>query len=648
MNSPTTRFYEFGPYTVDTHKRMLLRAGEHVPLTPKAFDTLLALVQHAGQVLQKEELIEILWPDSFVEEGNLSYNISLLRKALGESPSDHRYIITIPGRGYRFGAEVREGDDDTPNLLLARYKKQTVVISDRVEGDAVNQERKGLPAATVSSTARRNLLFAGVAVVIFALGAAALYYVWLARRSTVSIPIVRSLAVLPFKPLVADRRDESLEMGMTDTLIAKLSSISEVTVRPLGSVRRYGGLEQDPLVAGSQLGVEAVLDGTINRSGDSVRVTARLISVSDGRQLWEGRFDARFSDIFSVQDSISEKVAGSLKSKLTSAEETLMVKRYTENAEAYDLYVTGRYQALKRTRAETQKAIPNFQQAIALDSSYALAYVGLADAYLSSLAADLPPAEFLPQARAAAQKAIDLDDTLADAHAELGFIIFWWDWDWAASETQFRRALELDPNNSNAHVFYAHLLSNTGRHEEALAQAKRARELDPLNLYINALEGQFLIHGGRTYEALARLRTTLEMDPNYFLARLFASRAYIDKGMYSEAISEARRAKEVSGNTSTLSLAYLGYALAKFGKEAEARSVLQELLKSSAERHVSAQHIALVYNGLGKHDEALALLEQAYERHLPGMVFLKVESRWNNLRADPRFQDLLRRVGFSG
>ena len=374
-------------------------------------------------------------------------------------------------------------------------------------------------------------------------------------------------------------------------------------------------------------------------------MTARLIRVADGGQLWQGRFDAPFTDIFSVQDSISQKVAGSLRAKLTSAEETRLASHYTENVEAYQLYLRGRYHALKRTLPETQKAISYFQHAIALDSSYALAYVGLADAYLSSLAADLPPNKFLPQARDAAQRAVEIDDTLADAHAELGFIIFWYDWDWDASEKQFRRALELDPNNANAHLFYAHMLSNMGRHAEALAEAKRARELDPLNLLINALEGQFLIHAGRTDEALERLQETLELDPNYFLARYYASSAYIDRGMYSEAVNEARKAMKASGARGTHSAAFLGYALAKSGRKAEALSVLEGLMKSSADRYVSAYNIALVHNGLGKGDEALAWLERACAQRLPHMVFLKVEPKWNNLRPDPRFQDLLRRIG---
>ena len=494
---------------------------------------------------------------------------------------------------------------------------------------------------------RRGLAFSAAGLLGVGLIVGAYYLFGSGTSRSAPSAEVRTLAVLPFKPLALEGRDEALEVGMADTLIAKLANFGVITVRPLGSVRRYGGLEQDPFDAGRQLGVEAVLDGTIQRSGDHVGVMVRLVRVADARQLWDGRFDAPFTDIFSVQDAISEKVAASLKPKLTSAEERRLAKHYTENVEAYQLYLRGRYQALKRTRPETQKAISYFEQAIAADPSYALAYVGLADAHVSAIASGMPSNEVFPQARAAAQKAIEIDDTLAAAHAELGFIIFWHDWNWGASENKIRQALGLDPDSAEAHLYYAHLLSNTGRHAEALAEARRARELDPLNLRINALEGQFLLHAGRIDEALTRLHETLEIESNYFLAHLYASSAYIEKGMYAEAISEARKAKEISGAISTHPEALLGYALAKSGRKDEARAVLKGLLKSSAERYVSPYHIALVYNGLGERDEALARLERAYAQHDQGMVFLKVEPRLNNLRSDPRFQDLLRRLGLA-
>ncbi len=257
----------------------------------------------------------------------------------------------------------------------------------------------------------------------------------------------------------------------------------------------------------------------------------------------------------------------------------------------------------------------------------------------------MPSTELLPKAKAAAQKALEIDDALAEAHAVLGFIIFWFDWNWNAAENQYKRALELNPNSANAHLFYAHLLSETGRHEEALAEVKRARELDPLSVYTNALEGQFLVHAGQTDEALARLQKTFELDPDHWLAHLFASSAYIEKGMFAEAVVEAHKASELmpAGSHST---AFEAYALAKSGKQAQARAELQNLLTLSKQRYVSPYNVALIYNGLGDRDETLAWLDRAVEQRDVRLVFLKVEPKWSNLRDDPGFQELLRRVGF--
>lgn len=635
----------FGEYVLDTARGYLLRAGEPVHLRPQAYRVLKYLAENRGRLVSKDQLVLEVWEGRAVTDDSLVQCLRDVRRALGEGGP--KYLRTERGRGYIF--DHGAGGQWSEQIDVVRVVVEEEVLEGKAEAGAQALPPTPLPAALppgLTRGVRRPWVLAALAACLLAaLLAAAYLFWWRGAGKPAGAAGVRSLAVLPFKPLVAEGRDEALELGMADTLIAKLSSVSEVTVRPLSSVRRYGGLEQDPLEAGRQLGVEAVLDGTVHRSGDRVGVTARLLSVGDGRQLWEGSFDGPFTDIFSVQDVISGQVAGSLRPRLTGAEEQKLAKRYTEDVEAYQLYLRGRHHALKRTLPETQKAISYFQQAIDLDSSYALAYAGLADAHISSLAADLPPNEFLPQAQAAAQKAVEIDDDLAEAHAELGFVIFWWGWDWGASEKELKRALELDPNSANAHLFYAHLLSNTGRHAEALAEARRARELDPLNLRNNALEGQFLIHAGQTDEALARLRETLEMEPNYFLAHLYAASAYIEKGMYSEAVGEARRSREISGARSNHSEAFLGYALAKSGREAEARSVLEGLLKSSAERYVSPQHIALVYNGLGERDEALGWLERAYAQRSTGMVFLKVEPKWNNLRSDPRFQDLLRRVG---
>jgi tetratricopeptide (TPR) repeat protein len=302
---------------------------------------------------------------------------------------------------------------------------------------------------------------------------------------------------------------------------------------------------------------------------------------------------------------------------------------------------------LKLTPAEIQKGISSYQAAIKSDPNYALAYVGLADAYRSQgLGGEMRATEVFPKAKEAANKAIEIDDSLAEAYGILGYVIFFYDWDWDAAENQIRRGLELDPNSADAHLYYARLLSDMGRHAEAIAQIKRARELDPLNLRINALEAQFLIHAGRTDEAIDRLQKTSELDSNYWFAYQQAESAYIEKGMFAEAVVAARKGLELYAANSRL-ISYLAYALAKSGRRAEARAELEALLKLSTMRYVPPYNIAMIYNGLGERDETLAWLERGVEQKDPRMTSLKVEPKWNNLRADRRFQELLRRVGFT-
>lgn len=581
MRNAGSEVYQFGEFLVDASKRTLTnRANQQIPLTPKAFDTLLYLLRHRATVLDKEELMTAIWPDTVVEENNLNQNISTLRRALGEGRGEHNYIATIPGRGYQLVAEVRDITSETT-------------------------------AASGSP--------------------------------------MKSIAVLPFKPLVEENRDAALEMGMADTLIARLSS-GEVIVRPISSVRRYGDLDQDPLQAGKELAVESVLDGTIQRWGDHIRVTVRLMNVLTGAALWTGSFNEKFTDIFAVQDTIAERVAGALALQLNYEDRQRLTKRYTENTEAYELYVRGLYHVNKLTASDMQAGISYFHQAIAIDASYALAYVGLAYVFLRMpIAAELRSTEFFPKAKEAARKAIEIDEHLAEAHVALGAIAFWYDWNWTESEDHFRRALAIDSNNAEGHLSYSHLLSNTGRHAEALTEAKRSRELDPLNLLCNALEGQFLLHAGRTDEALASLRKTCELEPHFWLGWIFESTAYIEKGMFGEAVAAAKRAREFSG--SSHAAAFGVYALAKSGNQAEARGLLDELLQLSNSRYVPPYVLALAYNGLDNNlderAETFAWLERGYEERDPKMVFLNVEPKWNNLRSDPRFQDLLQRVGFT-
>ncbi|HEY6120526.1 MAG TPA: protein kinase [Pyrinomonadaceae bacterium] len=488
-----------------------------------------------------------------------------------------------------------------------------------------------------------SILIGVLGVVLFA---AISWFFWLVAHRSFSTNEIKSIAVLPFINEGGNSDVEYLSDGMTESLINNLSQLPNLSVKARSSVFRYKGKQVEPQQAASDLSVQAIVNGRLVQRGTDVTLYLELVDARNGDQIWGETYDRKMSELVGLQNDIARDVSQKLRGRLSGAEQQKVSKTYPANAEAYQLYLKGRYHVLKLTLSEIQTGISFFQQAIALDPSYALAYVGLADAYRSALAGDMPPKELLPNARSAAQKAIELDDTLADAHAELGFIIFWFDWDWNAAEREYKRALTLDPNNADAHLFYAHLLSNTGRHAEALGEAKRARELDPLNLRINTLEGQFLIHAGQTDEAIARLQKTFEMDPNYYLAHLFAASAYIEKGMYSEAIAEAEKARALTGPTNSHPVGFLGYALAKSGKQTEARALLDDLIRSSSQRYVSPYNVALIYNGLADRSETLAWLERAYQERDQRIVFLKVEPKWNNLRADPQFQELMRRLGF--
>ena len=434
---------------------------------------------------------------------------------------------------------------------------------------------------------------------------------------------------------------------MTDTLINSLSLLPNMSVKARTSVFRYKEKDADPQRIGSELSVQAILSGRVVQRDDNLTLYMSLVDARDGNQLWGERYDRKMADLISLQREIARDVSQKLRARLSGADQQKITKDYTANTEAYQLYLKGRFHILRLTPPEVQKGIAYFNQAIEIDPNYALAYAGISGANRSlALGGEMNPREFLSKSKAAAEKAIEIDDGLAESHTALGASIFWHDWNWNEAENQLKRAIELDPNSAEAHLFYAHLLSNTGRHAEALAEIKRGRELDPFSPFVNALEGQFLVHAGKPDEALARLRETVELAPAFWFPHVFASSAYIEKGMFAEAIAEARRATELS-TTQTVSLGLEGYALVKLGKPGEARDVLDRLLKLSKERFVPPYHIALIYNGLGDRDQTFDWLERGFEQRDPKMAFLKVEPKWNNLRDDPRFMDLMRRVGFS-
>jgi DNA-binding winged helix-turn-helix (wHTH) protein/TolB-like protein/Tfp pilus assembly protein PilF len=631
MSKQEKDLYRFGPFSIDVAERLLLRDGQVVQLTPKAFDLLLVFVENNGHLVEKDELMRRLWPDTFVEEANLTNNISLLRKAL--SVEGHQYIETVARRGYRFVAEIAEaaGEPTEP------------VLEDRNSATNVLEEVSGAKQAEALSQGpgRRKrfkfvLLFAGV--VLFGM-ALATYYFW--PRPAVPQPVIRTIAVLPFKPLVADNHDDSLEMGMADTLITRLSNIRQIVVRPTSAVRKYAGFEQDAVAAGRAQNVDAVLEGSIQRSGDRIRVSVRLVRVENGSLIWADHFDEKFTDMFAVQDSISERVAAALAVRLTHEERELLTKHYTANTDAYQFYMKGRYFLNKSTEGDYLKSIEYFKQALEKDPVYALAYAGLADAYVQLGFYGLSPMkESHPRARDAAIRALELDDRLGEAHASLAIILTTYYWQWAEAEKQFKRAIELSPNYAMAHNWYSQYLSFMGRSDEAIREAKWAQQIDPLSLYINSNIGLVSFLARQYDQAVAASQKTLELDPNFAVAHMIIGLSYVQMNMHEEGISELQKAKDNPD-----SRALLGYAYAVAGNKSKAREILGELDQLSRQRYVASAPVAIIYTGLGENDRAIEWLEKAYDERLWEMGMLKVNPVFDSLRSDPRFVRLVLRVG---
>jgi DNA-binding winged helix-turn-helix (wHTH) protein/TolB-like protein/tetratricopeptide (TPR) repeat protein len=641
--------YRFDVFQLDPTRRLLLNGGEVVQLTPKTFETLLALVRNRGRVMEKDELMRAVWPDTIVEETNLAHNISALRKLLGQKGGENRFIITVPGRGYSFVAEVYQEPSESP---------APVVIVEEQEGGlgvALQLGRQPAPEVAVSTpidppgalTAKpllrlRRYAMPGVMVLIVLVVAA---YLILALRPAPAAPI-QSLAVLPFKPLVADQRDEVLEMGIADTLITRLSSLKQVTVLPISAVRGYTALDQDAVATGRELAVQALLEGSIQRAGDKIRITARLVNIADGKPLWTRQFDERWTDIFAVQDAISRRVAEDLMMTLTGEERSELARNYTTDPEAYKLYLIGRYHWNKRSGEGMRKSVEFFQQAIEKDRNYALAYVGLADAYATLGSYHMsPPGEVLPLAREAAERALNIDANLAEAHATLGKLFTDYYWEFERAEREFQQAIELKPNYSNTHQWYSSLLiARMDRFDEAVREATRALELDQNSPVLRTQLGLVLYRARRYDQGIAVLQKTLEIEPSYVTARYYLGICYLMLERRDEALAEFQKAHAAAPNASDF-VAFLGYTYAKAGNRDEARRYQRELNELAARGYVSPFSQVVIHAGLGEIDEVFKWLEKALEARDSFLRSLKTDPLFDSVRLDPRFARLMSRVG---
>ncbi len=661
MSRQIRHFYDFGPFRLDATRRILLRDGEMVALPPKVFDILYVLVENSSEIVEKEELMRRVWPDTIVEEGNLPVNIFALRKALGDDGEQKPYIKTIAKRGYRFVASVTEIRDEKPEAKPQSKQQsglQSGLQSGASESQALVWRMEQLlepiaPAAALNKTMqderRRRLSTPVLTFSLSALGLAALLLLfWITRNAYLTgvSANTQSLAVLPFRMINPESGDDYLGPGISDSIVTTMANIKQLTVRPITASLKYTSAGQDPIEAGRALRVDAVLEGSIRRNGDSLRITAQLVRVSDGARLWEIKSAEDFGSILAVQKSIPEQVVRALALKLTDAEKARLAKRHTESLQACQFSLKGRYLCNQMMAKEVKQGIEYFEQAVKADPNYAAAYAGLA-AFRVLAHNPEPMAEKAVKAKAEARRALELDDTLAEAHTALGRAITFIDWDWAGAEKAFKRAIELNPNYTDAHLWYSINLSAQGRHEEAIAELRWAAEIDPFSPKINLSLGAALYLARRYDQAIEQFRKTpLEMGPINHQVFWGLGVCYVQQGRYEEAFAALQKAVNRSG-IGPVSQAQLAYAYAKSGNHTEAQKILAELNEPPEGRSEPFVIMAPAYACLGDKEKSFAYFEKAYERRAPRLLYLKVDPLYDCARSDPRFANLVRRMGLT-
>jgi TolB-like protein/Tfp pilus assembly protein PilF len=578
--------YEFGPFRVDPDKQVLLREDQPVSITPKAFETLLILVRRSRETVSKDELMKAVWPDAFVEEANLSQNIFTLRKALGDTPENRRYIVTLPGRGYRFVAEVRTVTKKGEDLVIEGRSRSRVVVEQSTD------------------------------------------------------QVFRSLAVLPFDNLSGDLAQDYFSEGMTEALITEMGKISAIRVISRQSMMQYKGTKKSVPQIARELMVDAVVEGSVLRVGERVRVSVQLIEADPERHLWANSYDRQVSDVLALHSEMARTVAKEIKVILTPQDETRLAGARAVNPAANESYFRGRYFLDRRTKENLDKALVDFQHTIEIEPAFAPAYASLSEVYLSLVLYDpTKQAELFAKARAASLKALEMDDTLSAAHYTLA-VNRLSTWDWSGAESEYLRAIEVNPSNASAHWWYADLLIFQGRMTEAEAELQRAEALNPASLEIYGAATAFRYYARRYDELVQRCEDWLKRNPALgWVYHHCLGAAYVQMGRSEEAIAELREAFKTSTmceHTAT----ELANALAVAGRREEALKVLDEV------QYVPWRTlgVALVRTGLGEKDEAFEALERAIELRAPFVTLIKVDPRFDSLRVDPRFQKLLRQM----
>jgi len=616
-NQPGTsgRFLRFGEFEIDRKAEELSRNGRRVKLQRQPFLVLSHLLRAPGEVITREELRQELWPaDTFVDfDHGVNEAINKLRSALGDSADSPRFVETLPRRGYRFIARVEE------------------------------------PGSAAAPAPKRRALLWGLGAF---LAAAVLVTVLMADRTgwfRTGEPTgpIRSLAVLPLKNLSGDAKQDYFIEGITEELIARLARIRGLRVIARTSAAQYKDTSKPARQIARELKVDALLEGSVTWSGDRVRINTRLVHGPTDRSLWADTYEREVKDVLALQDEVAHAVARRIEVELTPQDLARFTRARQVVPGAYAAYLRGRYYWNKRTPEGLERGIEHFEEALREDSRFAAAYAGLADCYAALAAYNIrPPRQVMPKAKEAARRALEIDETMAEPHATLGFVMALYDWDWQGADREFQRALELNPGYASAHQWYAVYLVAIGRVDEAIAESDRAQELDPLSLSISEGAGWLRYSARRYDEAIDQFQQTLELDPNYGQALRYLGLSYLKKGMPGEAMAALERARSALGaQTDVQADLALAYALA--GDRRMAEKMLEELTRNSRANYVSPFLIASFHIGLGRVDPALDWLEKAYQERTGNLIFLNVDPLFDKLRSEPRFEKLLKRIGLS-
>ena len=617
--------YRFGHFEANTKEQLLRRDGEIVPLTSKIFEMLLLLIENNGRMLSKDEILEKVWKDSFVEETNLTSNISRLRKIL--HTNGETFIETFPKRGYRFKADVEEIPFEVEGVMRRRV---TARIQRTVEEDSETSPTLLLPAAR-----RRKMLVPALLLLLLTAAVAAWWFGW-GKGSGIN-----SIAVMPFQN--SDPNLDSLSEGLSENLINRLSQIGELKIIARSSSVRFKDKEIDPKEIGKTLDVQSLLTGSVERRGEILTIRVELVDARDGSRLWGEQYDIGESQAQNIEGVIARRITSRLNLSLTRAQDERLTRTETDNLQAYQLYLNGVLQRRKSNNPENaRKAIEYYNQAVALDPNFAQAYVALANAYryLQGFSLGDNKAELKEKMYQSIQRAQELDVSSYDVHLTVAGIRIN-ELDWANAENEYKRALELNPNSAGAHGGYAGFLSIFERHDEAVTHSRLAQELDPLSINVKIHLGRTLFCARRYDEAIEHLKKIIETEPNNGFARYYLAVAYVSKGMYDEALAAHDAANKITNESPG---PFYAFALARAGKKDEARKIIEDIKNKG---DFSPAEFATAYIAVGKTEDAFALLERAYREGDPQLQYLRVDPHYDEVRSDPRFQDLVKRVGLN-